>query len=190
MSEFKKKFSRDSKPGGFSRGGSSRPSFGGDRGGSRRPDSRGFDAPKELYKTSCAKCQNACEVPFRPNGMKPVYCKDCFVRDDERAPRDSFQKKSFGNDRPSYGNDRAPSRPTAPQEDYRIGAILKELQAVNAKIDALSTQLSSTAYSSIISASAEKTEKVSKPSKEVAQAPAAKAAKKTVKKSVKVAKKK
>lgn len=164
MSEFKKKFSRDSKPGGFSRGGASRPSFGGDRGGARRPDSRGFDAPKELYKTSCAKCQNACEVPFRPNGMKPVYCKDCFVRDDERSPRDSFQKKSFGNDRPSYGSDRAPVRAAPAAPDYRIDAILKELQAVNAKVDALSAQLSNTAYSAILSAS---TDKIEKPKKEV-----------------------
>jgi CxxC-x17-CxxC domain-containing protein len=183
MSEFKKKFSGGGKPGGFSRGGSSRPSFGGDRGGARRPDSRGFDAPKELYKTSCAKCQNACEVPFRPNGMKPVYCKDCFVRDDERAPRDSFQKKSFGNDRPAYGNDRAPSRQASPEPDFRIGAILKELQAVHAKVDALSAQLSNTAYSSIISASADKVEKTEATKKMV---------KKTapVKKAAKVAKKK
>lgn len=179
MSEFKKKFSRDSKPGGFSRGGSSRPSFGGDRGGARRPDSRGFDAPKELYKTSCAKCQNACEVPFRPNGMKPVYCKDCFVRDDERSPRDSFQKKSFGNDRPAYGSDRAPSRAAAPEPDFRIGAILKELQAVHAKIDALSAQLSNTAYSSILSASTEKAVKAVKPKKEAVEtAPVKKVAKK------------
>lgn len=174
MSEFKKKFSRDSKPGGFSRGGSSRPSFG----GARRPDSRGFDAPKELYKTSCAKCQNACEVPFRPNGMKPVYCKDCFVRDDERAPRDSFQKKSFGSDRPSYGNDRAPSRPVAPAEDYRIGAILKELQSVNAKLEALSSQLSNTAYSAILSTSTEKAEKPKKESALVKKAAPKKVAKK------------
>ncbi len=157
MSEFKKKFTKGGPPGGFSRGGSSRPSFG-DRGGARRTDSRGFDAPKELYKTSCAKCQNACEVPFRPNGMKPVYCKDCFVRDDERAPRDSFQKKSFGNDRPSYGSDRAPARATPAAPDYRIDAILKELQTVNAKLEALSDQLSNSAYSSIISASVEKSE--------------------------------
>ena len=109
--------------------------------------------------------------------MKPVYCKDCFVRDDERSPRDSFQKKSFGNDRPSYGNDRAPARPAAPVEDYRIGAILKELQAVHAKIEHLSAQLSNTAYSSIISASNEKAEKPAKkevkvtaPKKEVAKA--------------------
>lgn len=99
------------------------------------------------------------------------------MRDDERAPRDSFQKKSFGNDRPSYGNDRAPARAAAPVEDYRIGAILKELQAVHAKIEHLSAQLSNTAYSSIISASNEKTEKPAKkevkvtaPKKEIAKA--------------------
>ncbi len=166
MNEFKKKFTKGGPPGGYSRGGSSRPSFGGDRGGSRRPDSRGFDAPKELYKTSCAKCHNACEVPFRPNGMKPVYCKDCFVKDDERSPRDSFQKKSFGNDRPSYGSERAPSRATAAEPDARIGAILRELQNVNEKLDALSARLENTAYSAILSASVEKAQKPAK--KEVA----------------------
>jgi CxxC-x17-CxxC domain-containing protein len=166
MSEFKKKFTKGGPSGGFSRGGSSRPSFG-DRGGSRRPDSRGFDAPKELYKTSCAKCQNACEVPFRPNGMKPVYCKDCFVRDDERAPRDSFQKKSFGNDRPSYGSDRAPIRAAAP--DYRIDAILKELQAVHAKVEALGAKLEGAAYASVLASSIEEQTAPKKSAKAVAK---------------------
>ncbi len=183
MNEFKKKFTKGGPPGGYSRGSSRRPSFGADRSGAHRADSRGFDAPKELYKTSCAKCHNACEVPFRPNGMKPVYCKDCFVRDEERAPRDSFQKKSFGNDRPSYGGDRAPSRQSAQEPDTRIGAILRELQAVNEKLDALSARLENTAYSAILSASAEKT----KTPKNVTAEP--KVAKKMVKAKKSVAKK-
>ena len=53
----------------------------------------GFDrGPREMFKADCAKCGNACEVPFRPNGAKPVYCNNCFVREDSRrrslaAPR-------------------------------------------------------------------------------------------------------
>ncbi len=185
MNEFKKKFTKGGPAGGYSRGGASRPSFG----GSRRPDSRGFDAPKELYKTSCAKCKNACEVPFRPNGMKPVYCKDCFVRDDERSPRggasssrDSFAKKGFGNDRPGYDSERAPSRQTAPEPDSRIGAILRELQNVNEKLDALSLRLENTAYSAILSASAEKATKPEKAEKKVKVAKKAVSSKKPAKK--------
>ncbi|MEI6327178.1 MAG: CxxC-x17-CxxC domain-containing protein [Candidatus Roizmanbacteria bacterium] len=26
----------------------------------------------------CATCGKACEVPFKPNGLKPVYCAKCF----------------------------------------------------------------------------------------------------------------
>ena len=52
--------------------------FGGgmDFGGDRR-DSRGFEE-KKLYKTTCDKCGVDTEVPFRPTGEKPVYCRPCF----------------------------------------------------------------------------------------------------------------
>jgi len=35
--------------------------------------------PREMHKTTCADCGNECEVPFKPNGEKPVYCNDCFA---------------------------------------------------------------------------------------------------------------
>jgi len=31
-----------------------------------------------MYQAVCAQCQNTCEVPFRPTGDRPVYCKECF----------------------------------------------------------------------------------------------------------------
>lgn len=30
------------------------------------------------HQAVCSECSKTCEVPFRPNGSKPVYCKDCF----------------------------------------------------------------------------------------------------------------
>jgi CxxC-x17-CxxC domain-containing protein len=33
---------------------------------------------KTLHKTVCADCQKDCEVPFKPTGERPVYCKECF----------------------------------------------------------------------------------------------------------------
>jgi CxxC-x17-CxxC domain-containing protein len=43
-------------------------------------ESRGYDrGPRELFSATCASCGREAQVPFRPNGMKPVYCSDCFT---------------------------------------------------------------------------------------------------------------
>ncbi len=34
--------------------------------------------PREMFTATCASCGREAQVPFRPNGMKPVYCSDCF----------------------------------------------------------------------------------------------------------------
>jgi CxxC-x17-CxxC domain-containing protein len=46
--------------------------FGGGRGGFNR-------GPREMHKTTCDECKKDCEVPFKPSGDKPVYCKECFM---------------------------------------------------------------------------------------------------------------
>ncbi|MCK5283286.1 MAG: hypothetical protein KAK00_07800 [Nanoarchaeota archaeon] len=33
---------------------------------------------REMYKATCVKCGNACEVPFKPIEGKPVYCRECY----------------------------------------------------------------------------------------------------------------
>lgn len=35
---------------------------------------------RTLHKAICADCRKECEVPFRPTGGRPVYCKDCFSK--------------------------------------------------------------------------------------------------------------
>ncbi len=44
----------------------------------------GFGGPKEMHKAVCAGCQKDCEVPFKPSGDRPVYCKDCFTKQKEK----------------------------------------------------------------------------------------------------------
>ena len=73
------------KQGGFRSGGHSDFSRGGDRprfankGFSGGRDSRRDDrAPMQMHSATCAECGKTCEVPFRPTGERPVYCKDCF----------------------------------------------------------------------------------------------------------------
>ncbi len=61
--------------------------FGG-RGPAGRPTSdfrrRGPDGKirPELHDAVCAKCGQRCEVPFKPLPLKPVYCSNCYRKDD------------------------------------------------------------------------------------------------------------
>lgn len=49
-----------------SRGGDNRGSYGGGQ--------------REMFPAVCAECGKSTTVPFKPNGEKPVYCKECFQR--------------------------------------------------------------------------------------------------------------
>lgn len=33
---------------------------------------------REMHKAVCAECGKECEVPFKPSGDRPVYCRDCY----------------------------------------------------------------------------------------------------------------
>ncbi|WP_227765203.1 zinc-ribbon domain containing protein [Zhaonella formicivorans] len=33
---------------------------------------------RELFTTTCSSCGAQTEVPFKPTGDRPVYCRDCF----------------------------------------------------------------------------------------------------------------
>lgn len=35
---------------------------------------------RSFTKAICAECKKECEVPFKPTGDRPVYCKECFSR--------------------------------------------------------------------------------------------------------------
>ena len=41
--------------------------------------------PKEMHKATCADCGKECEVPFKPDGTRPVYCRECYSK--RRPPR-------------------------------------------------------------------------------------------------------
>ena len=49
-------------------------------GGSGGFGSGGFGRPREMHKVTCAECKKECEVPFKPSGDRPVYCRDCFSK--------------------------------------------------------------------------------------------------------------
>ena len=43
-----------------------------------RPNDR--RQPRPTYRAVCAECQKECDLPFKPGGDRPVYCKECFSR--------------------------------------------------------------------------------------------------------------
>jgi CxxC-x17-CxxC domain-containing protein len=82
---------------------------------------RGNDSERpEMHKATCNNCGKDCEVPFKPTSGKPIYCSNCFDkeqndnsgrydrnrgdrgrsdrdRDDRNSRRRDFGKKSFGD---------------------------------------------------------------------------------------------
>lgn len=82
-----------------------------------------------LHNAVCNQCGNDCQVPFRPNGRKPVLCNACFGKQ-EAGGGAAFAPRSF--DRPRF-SDRAPRAAVAGGE--KISANLKEqLDDINAKL--------------------------------------------------------
>lgn len=35
---------------------------------------------RQLYNVKCAKCGKQAQVPFKPTGDRPVYCRDCYMK--------------------------------------------------------------------------------------------------------------
>lgn len=35
---------------------------------------------RQLYDVTCAKCGKPAQVPFKPSGDRPVFCKECYAQ--------------------------------------------------------------------------------------------------------------
>jgi len=45
---------------------------------------------REMHKAKCADCGKDCEVPFKPDQDRPVYCRDCFRNHKPSRPNRRF----------------------------------------------------------------------------------------------------
>lgn len=90
-----------------------------------------FRSDKPMFKTVCAQCGKNCEVPFKPNGNKPVLCNECFRGSDSRNEnRSDFRPQR--HDRPDFHKrDDYKNKPQAPNPNqYK-----KDFEILNAKLD-------------------------------------------------------
>ncbi len=35
---------------------------------------------RQLYSVKCSNCGKQTQVPFKPSGDRPVYCRDCYLQ--------------------------------------------------------------------------------------------------------------
>jgi len=88
---------------------------------------RGSFDEREMYKATCADCGKETEVPFKPDGSKPVYCSECYAK---RRGRGSFGGSSGGRERRARP-ERADSMVIGLIEEIRA-----DIKAIKAKIGA------------------------------------------------------
>jgi CxxC-x17-CxxC domain-containing protein len=72
-----------------------------------------------MHEVICDKCGQSCEVPFKPTKGKPVYCNDCFRKDERQEPRPNYPKREF---RPEHGSSKRDN-------------LEADIQQINAKLD-------------------------------------------------------
>lgn len=130
MGNFNRSFNRDSRPSGGGR------SF-----------NRGT-RDREMFRTTCSNCGKECEVPFKPNGSKPVFCSECFEKNGGETRRSndrdysSPRRSSF--ERPNFNENRNYSRPQnfdRPQNNDRSPQNNDQFASLNAKLDRIITLL-------------------------------------------------
>ncbi len=55
------------------------------RANKRNGDGRGrSNGDRQMYEVICDGCGATTQVPFQPRGDRPVYCRDCFARQNPR----------------------------------------------------------------------------------------------------------
>lgn len=98
-----------------------------------------------MHPASCAHCHKPCEVPFKPDGSRPIYCRDCFgenkpeqsERSFERAPREYARPERRSFERGSDRRDAAPQANTPVIDMRPIMDAAREMRALTEKVQSL-----------------------------------------------------
>ena len=122
----------------FGGGGQGRPSFGRP---SRPPFAGAREESGQKFDAICAKCAKKCQVPFQPNGKKPVYCRDCFGMQRQDTPH---QENFVRRDAPAVNRD-FPKRPFESHEshveDRAIADLKRQMDILTSKVDVIMRML-------------------------------------------------
>jgi len=92
---------------------------------------------RQMFKTICSSCGKDCEVPFKPFGNKPVFCSNCFGKNNEGSGTRRFEDRSFNKPRFEDRNNRPPQE----SEQYNL---------LNAKLDKILAILTSSSLEKVV----------------------------------------
>jgi len=92
-----------------------------------KSNSRGSNL--ELTRVTCDSCGKQTEVPFKPTGEKPVYCRDCFRQQSsaQGGRSDRFESRSRTSDRHAPEDHARPSSEDFEQINRKLDKIMEAL---------------------------------------------------------------
>ncbi len=93
----------------------------------KRDEGRDYGRNNEIHTTKCADCGKSCQVPFKPNGKKPVYCNDCFAKNGGQGTPRTYSAKP---ERSSYSPTSQPHN-----DSKKFDQMSTQLKALNEKFD-------------------------------------------------------
>lgn len=109
-----------------------------DRGGSSGRGgsfSRGGSDRSMMHDATCGQCGKSCQVPFKPSGSRPVFCGNCFNKEEYSAGK---ERRGSDARRPSY-QDRSSERSSYDSRSAGTGSgtssIDEQIKKINAKLD-------------------------------------------------------
>ncbi|MHA1200029.1 MAG: CxxC-x17-CxxC domain-containing protein, partial [Candidatus Heimdallarchaeaceae archaeon] len=73
----------------------------------RRSGGSSEGGSRQEFKAVCSACKRETTLPFKPTGVKPVYCRNCFQ---DHKPRDDRPRRRESSDRPRQRYDDRRSR--------------------------------------------------------------------------------
>lgn len=94
-----------------------------------------------MHRAVCSSCHQHCEVPFKPDSNKPVFCDACFAAARVTSTNDYvkrkdkmiFDKEDSSKDFVSTVNSTAQLSPS----DAKFAELKREISSANAKLDKL-----------------------------------------------------
>lgn len=103
--------------------------FKNERGDSPRSENRNFgrtnSEDRQMFDAICANCGKNCQIPFRPNQGRDVFCSRCF--ENNEGSESKPEHRTF--DKPSFRDN---SQRTNDEPNYKA-----QFEALNAKMDHL-----------------------------------------------------
>lgn len=84
------------------------------------------DSGFQLFQATCDKCGRECDIPFKPTGNKPVYCRSCFRENSSSESRsNNFDR---GRSEPRFESKNMTSSEDLDKINRKLDKIMKALK--------------------------------------------------------------